>query len=67
MELEVKAPVFAGDTIHAECEILEARRSKSRSDRGIVKCRVNVVNQTGKTVMTYTPLRMVKTRGQGAE
>ena len=30
MELDVENPVFAGDTIHAECEIVEARRSKSR-------------------------------------
>ena len=30
MELNVENPVFAGDTIHAECEIIEARRSRSR-------------------------------------
>ena len=30
MELTVESPVVAGDTIHAECEIIEARRSRSR-------------------------------------
>ena len=33
MELNVENPAFAGDTIHAECEVVEARRSKSRPDR----------------------------------
>src|SRR6478752_4602699 len=37
MELTVENPVLAGDTIHAECEIVEARRSKSRPGRGIVR------------------------------
>jgi acyl dehydratase len=35
MELNVENPVFAGDTIHADCEIIEARRSRSRPDRGL--------------------------------
>src|ERR1700730_1706946 len=30
MELNVENPVFAGDTIHAECEVVEARLSRSR-------------------------------------
>src|SRR5271169_5074071 len=28
MELNVENPVFAGETIHAECEVIEARRSQ---------------------------------------
>ena len=60
MELEVKGPVVAGDTIHAECEIIEARRSRSRPGRGLVRSRVRVVKQDGTVALTYTPLRMVK-------
>ena len=37
MELTIENAVVAGDTIHAECEIIEARRSKSRSGRGLVR------------------------------
>jgi acyl dehydratase len=62
MELNVESPVFAGDTVHAECEIIEARRSRSRSDRGLVRTRVRVVKQDGTVALTYTPLRMVKCR-----
>jgi acyl dehydratase len=60
MELNVENPVFAGDTVHAECEVIEARRSKSRPDRGLVRTRVRVVKQDGTTALTYTPLRMVR-------
>jgi acyl dehydratase len=62
MELNVENPVFAADTIHAECEITEARRSKSRPDRGLVRTRVRVVKQDGTIALTYTPLRMVRCR-----
>src|SRR5215467_15491079 len=62
MELNVENPVFAGDTIHAECEIVEARRSRSRADRGLVRTRVRVKRQDGTVALTYTPLRMVKCR-----
>jgi acyl dehydratase len=62
MELNVENPVFAGDTVHAECEIIEARRSRSRPDRGLVRTRGRVAKQDGTTALTYTPLRMVRCR-----
>lgn len=66
MELNVENPVFAGDTIHAECEIIEARRSRSRPERSLVRTRVLVVKQNGAVALTYTPLRMVKCRTAGS-
>jgi acyl dehydratase len=62
MQLAVKRPTVAGDTIHAEVEVIEARRSQSRPSRGIVRTRNTVLNQHGEVVMTYTPARMVKAR-----
>ena len=62
MELTVERPVVAGDTIHAECEVIEARRSKSRPGRGLVRTRVAVKKQDGTTALVYTPLRMVRCR-----
>jgi acyl dehydratase len=64
MELSVEGPVKAGDTIHAECEVTEARRSKSRPGRGLVRTRVRVVKQDGETALVYTPLRLVRCRGE---
>ena len=62
MELNIEGPVLAGDTIHVECEVVEARLSKSRPGRGLVRTRNRVVNQHGMVVQTYNPLRMVKCR-----
>jgi acyl dehydratase len=66
MELNVENPAFADDTVDAECEIIEARRSRSHPDRGLVGSRVRVVKQDGAVVLTYTPLRMVKCRTAGS-
>jgi acyl dehydratase len=63
MEFRIHKPVFVGDTIHVEAEVVEARLSKSRPGRGIVRFRNVIVNQRGETVQTYTPVRMVKSRG----
>lgn len=62
MEFDIKKPVFVGDTVHVECEVIEARRSKSRPNRGLVRTECNIVNQDGVVVITYKPLRMVKCR-----
>ena len=65
MELTIESPVFAGDTIHVECEVIEARRSRSRPNRGLVRTRNRVIKQDGTVALVYTPLRMVKARTSG--
>jgi acyl dehydratase len=62
MELNIHGPVFAGDTIHVEVEVIEARLSRSRPGRGLVRTRNEIVKEDGTKVLTYTPLRMVKCR-----
>ena len=59
MELNVHAPTFAGDTIHVECEVIEARLTR-RPGRGLVRTRNEIINQKGENVITYTPLQMLK-------
>ncbi len=44
------APVFHGDTIYVETEVLDARPSKSRTDRGVVKLLHRALNQDGVVV-----------------
>ncbi len=61
MELDVHAPTLSGDTIHVECEVIEARLTR-RPGRGLVRTRNRIVKQDGTVVITYTPLRMVKCR-----
>ncbi len=63
MELDVHSPTFAGDTIHVECEVIEARLTR-KPGRGLIRTRNEIVNQNGKLVITYTPLRMVKCKDE---
>ncbi len=65
MQFDIKAPVVVGDTVHVECEVVEARRSKSRPNRGLVRTRNLVCKQDGSVVLDYTPLRMMKARTNG--
>lgn len=45
-------PVFIGDTIYAESEILEVRRSSSKPDRGIIYVETRAFNQRKEKVLT---------------
>lgn len=45
-------PVFIGDTIGAESEILEVRQSKSKTDRGIIYVETTAFNQKKEKVIT---------------
>lgn len=67
MDLQIKGPTFAGDTIHVECEVTESRLSESRPGRGLVRTRNRIVKQDGTLVMEYTPLRMIKCRSEASE
>jgi acyl dehydratase len=64
LELDIKGPVFEGDTIHAECEVVEARLSRKDPTRGIVKTHVRIVKQDGTTAYEYWPTRMMKCRAR---
>ncbi|MFY9487711.1 MAG: MaoC family dehydratase [Solirubrobacterales bacterium] len=51
--LKHTAPVFHGDTIYADTEVLEVTPSSSKPDRGVVKVRTNVFNQDNVLVATF--------------
>jgi len=57
--LDVKGPTFVGDTLHVECEVIEARLT-SKGERGLVRFANEVKNQRGEVVLAYNPLRMLK-------
>ena len=58
-EVRLPAPVFAGDTLRAETEILEKRESKSRPGRGIVTVRTRGLNQRDEVVIEFERSIMV--------
>jgi acyl dehydratase len=63
-ELTHPAPVFHGDTLYAESEVLEVRPSK-KPDRGVVKVRTDVYNQRNELVATFRRAVLVPRRASG--
>ncbi len=62
-EIRLTNPVFIGDTLYCETEVLSKRESKSYPEAGIVKVRSRGINQDGKVVIDYTRNIMVYKRG----
>jgi acyl dehydratase len=56
------APVFAGDTIHVETVVMDARRSRSRPDNGIVTFEHRGINQRGETVVVAVRAALMRCR-----
>jgi len=61
-KVSLPAPVFAGDTIYAESEVLEARASKSRPGQGIVRVRTKGYKQDGTVVIEFERTVLVHSR-----
>jgi itaconyl-CoA hydratase len=51
--IRLPAPVFAGDTLYAQSEVLTKRLSRSRPGEGIVSCRTTGTKSTGEVVLVY--------------
>jgi itaconyl-CoA hydratase len=66
-EVKFTAPVFAGDTIYAESEVLAKRESASRPGQGIVTIRTIGKNQRGEMVCTFKRNMLIPARGQAVE
>ncbi|HCX34488.1 MAG TPA: acyl dehydratase [Rhodocyclaceae bacterium] len=63
-EVRLPHPVFEGDTIYSQSEVLEKRESKSRPEVGIVRVRTTGYNQDGTTVIRFIRTVMVFRRGK---
>ena len=66
-DIKLTAPVFAGDTLYAESEVIAKRESQSRPTQGIVTVRTRGTNQDGKVVISYERTVLVPKRGHGVE
>ena len=58
-EIKLPNPLFDGDTLYSESEVLEVRESRSRPEQGIVKVRTRGYNQHGQVVIEYARTVMV--------
>ncbi|WP_151956006.1 MaoC family dehydratase [Sphingomonas sp. EC-HK361] len=66
-ELRWLKPVYPGDTLRCESEVLEKRRSASRPEMGIFKSRLTVFNQDDVAVMTMISNGLIATRDSAAD
>lgn len=64
-KVALTAPVFVGDTIYAESEVLSKRESKSRPTQGIVTVRTVGLKADGKAFMNFERTVLVPKRGTG--
>ncbi|MGE5218449.1 MAG: MaoC family dehydratase [Chloroflexota bacterium] len=62
-ELRWDKPVFPGDELSVRATVLEARRSESRPNRGIVRTFIEVLNQKNEVVMSMKMVNFVRCRG----
>ncbi len=66
-EIRLTHPMYAGDTLYAESEVLEKRESKSRPHAGIVTVRTDGYNQDRKLVCTFDRTMLIARRGHGVD
>lgn len=66
-EVRLPNPVFEGDTIYSQSEVLEKRESKSRQNIGIVTVKTTGYNQDGQVIITFKRSMMVYKQGHEPE
>ncbi|MBN8994869.1 MAG: MaoC family dehydratase [Rhizobiales bacterium] len=66
-EIKLTHPLFAGDTLTAESEVLDKRESRSRPNAGIVSVETRGFNQDGVTVCTFERTMLVPKKGYDVE
>lgn len=59
------APFFMGDTLHVNTKVSETKASKSKSDRGVVKLYLELVNQNGNVIQSGHKTLLMKRRSTG--
>jgi len=66
-DIRLTAPVFAGDTIYAESEVIAKRESKSRPTQGIVTVKTGGRKADGTLFMTFERTILVPKQGHGID
>ncbi len=62
-ELRWHKPVYPGDVLRVETELLEKTRSRSRPEMGSMKSKIRVYNQDDQLVMSMTGIGLIRVRG----
>jgi acyl dehydratase len=65
-EVRWPRPVRPGDTLSVRVTIEQARRSRTKPDRGLIHSLIETVNQDGDVVMSLRPMNLVRCRNPQA-
>ncbi len=66
-DIKLTFPLYAGDTLTCESEVLDKRESNSRPGAGIVTVKTTGFNQDGKMVCTFNRTMLIAKRGHSIE
>ncbi len=66
-DVKLTGPVFVGDTLYAESEVLEIRESRSRPNQGIVTIRSRGIKQEGTEVISFERSMLIPKRGHAVD
>lgn len=66
-EVRLPNPLFEGETVYSQSEVLEKRESKSKPNVGIVTFKTTGYTQDGKVVIEFKRIVLVYKRGQMPE
>lgn len=66
-KVKMPAPVFNGDTLYAESEVLAVRESKSRPTQGIVTIKTTGFKQGGVEVISFERNMLIPKRGHAVD
>jgi len=66
-DIKLTAPVFVGDTLYSESEVLNVRESKSRPNQGIVTIRTTGKNQDDAVVISFERSMLIPKRGHAVD
>ncbi len=61
-EMRIHRPLFVGETIYVDVEVVENRRSRTKPDRGIVSSMNRMYNQQGELIFSIRSTAMIKAR-----
>ena len=62
-ELRWLKPVYPGDILRCETEVVEKRLSRSRPEMGSFRSKLTVYNQDDIAVMSFMSIGLIRTRG----
>jgi itaconyl-CoA hydratase len=66
-DIRLSNPVFVGDTLSAESEVLDKRESESRPDDGIVTVKTTGFKQTGEEVISFERSMLIPKLGKDTD